>query len=369
MGKGARRNTLCYCGSGKKYKNCCMDRGIAYIPEGLLKPEPMVEPHLNFVKSVSYNGHRMRVIWNTIYPRPINETFHEFLILIVYKLTYGKEFHDYQLSLSEDDRHITFKWWESFCDWGGKNTNKIEKTENGPIYYGEATGDVKSLIQHAYDLYCLQTINRLPDFILNKLKDSHEFQGARYEISVAALIARAGFEINFLDDQYKSEKHCEFIATHKKTGIKIGVEAKSKRRKGILHEDGHFEESTDIRGNIQYLFRNARMQKPEGLPFIIFIDVNLPVSPEIEPHEKSWIRDINRIYDNYKAKRSPKPDPFNALFITNFAYYYGGNQGKTPTWESYLIKSDNPETSIVEDWILDDILNSITRYSRIPKEV
>lgn len=367
MGEGTERNKLCGCNSGKKYKNCCMNRDSVHIPMSIFKSK--TEPNLNLVNSVNFNGYKMRAIWNTIYPRPINETFHEFLILIAYKLTYGREFHDHQLTLSVEKRHITFRWWMSFCEWGEKVANKVVQTENGPIYYGEATGDVKSLIQHAYDLYCLQTINRLPDFMLNKLKNTYEFQGIRYEISVAAIIARAGFEIEFLDDKYKSEKHCEFIATHKETGVRIGVEAKSKRRKGILHEDGYFEESTDIKGNIQFLFRNARKQKPEGLPFIIFIDVNLPATPEIEPHEKSWIKDIDIIYDNYKEKRFPNRDPFNALFITNFAYYYGRNEGKTPTWEIYSIKSENPEILIDDDRILQDIFDSITRYSQIPKEV
>lgn len=369
MGNGSRRNSMCTCGSGKKYKNCCMGKDEVYIPMSLFSPKPRPEPHLDFVDSVNYKGQKVRAIWNTVYFRPIKETFHEFLILIAYKLTYGREFHDHQLSLPVEKRHITFRWWMSFCDWGAKNANNIEKTEYGEIFFGEATGDVKSLLQHAYDLYCLQTVNRLPDFIIKKLINPHEFQGTRYEISVAAMIARAGFEIEFLDDKFKSEKHCEFIATHKETSQKIGIEAKSKRRKGVLHEEGSFDESTDFKGNIQYLFRNARTQKPEDLPFIIFIDLNLPTTPNTEPREKTWVKDIDRIYDKYKIKHSPNTDPFNALFVTNFAYYYGGNEGKSPTWESYLIKSDNPENKLENEWILQDLIESIQRYSEIPKEI
>ena len=73
----------------------------------------------------------------------------------------------------------------------------------------------------------------LPDSLIKRLKDFHKFQGARYEILVAAVFTRAGFDIEWIDDTKASGKHPEFIATHKRTGRKIAVEAKSRRRPGI----------------------------------------------------------------------------------------------------------------------------------------
>ncbi|KRF22527.1 SEC-C domain-containing protein [Paenibacillus sp. Soil787] len=373
MGNGHKRNEPCICGSGKKYKNCCLHKEN-YIPLNAIPIPHNPEPFLNFVPSTEYQGQKIRAIWNTLYFRPLLETFHEFLILIAYRMTYGKDFHELQVTIQPEKRHVTFKWWVAFCDWGMINSEHFFETEHGKIYFGNTTGEVQSLLQHAFDLFCLQTVNRLPDFFIERLKDTHEFQGARYEVTVAAIMARAGFDIEFLDDKNKSETHCEFIATHRESGQQIGVEAKSKRRKGVLHEEGVFDEETDFKGNIMHLFRKARMQKPVGIPFIIFIDMNLPSKDvdlqniEVEP-EKTWENDIDQIYSNYKSKQSPMPDPFNALYFTNFAYYYSGNKSDLNPSVAYIKKSDSPEHGISNIAVLDSILNSIMRYSVIPKEI
>ncbi|WP_222430780.1 SEC-C domain-containing protein [Cohnella terricola] len=373
MGNGQKRNDPCICGSGKKYKNCCLHKKN-YIPISAIRFPETPEPFLNFVPSTEYQDHKIRAIWNTLHFRPPRETFHEFLILFAYKMTYGKDFHEQQLPLLPQNRHVTFKWWMAYCDWGVNNSDQYVETEHGKIYFGKSTGEVQSLLQHAFDLFCLQTVNRLPDFFIDRLKDTHEFQGVRYEVAVAAIMARAGFDIEFLDDKHKSEAHCEFIATHRESGQKIGVEAKSKRRKGVLHEDGVFDAETDFKGNIKHLFRKARTQKPEGIPFIIFIDMNLPSTSvnlqnlDIEP-EKTWENDIDQIYANYKSKQSLMPDPFNALYFTNFAFYYSGNESVSNPWVTYIKKSDSPEHKISDMTVLDSILNSITRYSVIPKEI
>ena len=370
MGNGRKRNGPCFCGSGKKIKNCCIDKKD-YIPISAVQLPVNPEPFLNFIPSTEYQNQRVRAIWNTLHFRPLNETFHEFLILIAYKLTYSKDFYDQQVSLPPEKRHVTFKWWMAYCDFYAKYTSQFIKTKHGKIYYGDFTGEVKSLLQHAYDLFCLQTVNQLPDFLIEKLKDVHEFQGARYEVAVAAIMARAGFDIEFLDERHKSETHCEFIATHRQTGQKIGVEAKSKRRRGVLHEEGTFDVETDYKGNIHHLFRKARTQKPNGLPYIIFFDINLPSTsvdlsnPDIEP-EKTWEKDIDEIYVNYKSKKAPSPDPFNALY---FAFYYDRDESVKNPWVTYVKKSDSPEHEISDNTLLDSILNSITRYTVIPTEL
>lgn len=142
----------------------------------------------------------------------------------------------------------------------------------------------------------------------------------------------------------------------------------------LLHEDGKFDAETEFKGNIQHLFRKARTQKPEGIPYIIFIDMNLPSTIvdlqnlDIEP-EKTWEKDIDQIYANYQSKHAPLPDPFNALYFTNFAFYYYGNESVAYPWVTYIKKSDSPEHEISDISVLDCILNSITRYSVIPTDI
>jgi hypothetical protein len=60
---------------------------------------------------------------------------------------------------------------------------------------------------------------------VQRLRSYEAFQGARYEIAVAATFVRCGFDIEWVEE--KAKKHCEFNATHKGTGENIAVETKS----------------------------------------------------------------------------------------------------------------------------------------------
>ena len=102
------------------------------------------------------------------------------------------------------------------------------------------TGPTKAYHCFGYDLYWLQLVHRLPEPVIDRLRDFHTFQGARYEILVAAIFARASCEIEWIDDNKASGKHPEFIATHKVTGKKVGVENEESAtpRSNELHRYG-----------------------------------------------------------------------------------------------------------------------------------
>ncbi|OAS15421.1 SEC-C domain-containing protein [Paenibacillus oryzisoli] len=167
IGNGQKRNEICICGSGKKYKRCCINKNVNFPFKFIHASKQSPEPNLGIVPSLEFQGQRVRTIWSTLYFRPLRETFQEFLILMAFRNTYGKEFHENQVSLPSDKRHVTFKWWEAYCRWGFKNINNFVETENGKIYYGTSTGEIQSLLQHAYDLFYLQIVNRLPEFFIS----------------------------------------------------------------------------------------------------------------------------------------------------------------------------------------------------------
>lgn len=367
------RNDKCYCGSGKKYKHCCLNREGVYIPENIAKElfnQERAEKHLNIVPSVVFEGQRMRAIWSRLYPRLLKETFHEFIISILLGLI-GDDWRKEQMELDEKDRHILIKWIKSNFEMSKKaleiGINEID--ENGNERWGYTpSGEAESLTQLAYDAFCLQIVNKLPSFLIEKLKDKVAFQGARYEIAVAAIMARAGFDIEFLDDKVKSEKHCEFIAKHKYSGIEIGVEAKSRRRKGVLNESGEYDYDTEIRGDMWHLFRKARSQKPENFPYIIFIDMNIRPTPDIPLDKKPWNQDILKMVSDYDKPTEENSDPFNALILTNFSYYYTG-QSDAPLGEYFFVVSQIPQTKLNDQSILDDIFESVHNYNKIPKEI
>jgi hypothetical protein len=179
---------------------------------------------------------------------------------------------------------------------------------------------------------------------------------------------RAGFDIEYLDEKASNDKHCEFIATHRRTGIKVGVEAKSRKRPGVLNEPGVFDYEEDWRG-IQQLIRKAKKQRPVGLPFFIFVDVNLPPSPHVPWPDKPWIRDVQRVLGTLGTPSLENPDPFTALFPTNYAQYYGSNveSAAPPEWGAVVPK--HPIVSLPEPTILRDITDALARYGLIPREV
>jgi hypothetical protein len=80
----------------------------------------------------------------------------------------------------------------------------------------------------AHDLYLLQKVDRLPDGLVNRLRNHDGFQGARYEIAIAAAFVKCDFEIEWIGDL--RVKHPEFIARNKQTGEEVAVETKSRRR-------------------------------------------------------------------------------------------------------------------------------------------
>lgn len=367
------RNNKCYCGSGKKFKHCCLNREGVYIPESMahefFKNEP-IEKNLHIVPSIEAEGHRYRVIWDKIYQRPLKETFHEFILGLLLEL-FGEEWQQEQMALEEKDRHVLLKWVSSGDELSKKALTEGIKMvdEYGVEKWGcIASGEGQALMQLAYDLYCLQIVNKFPTFMIKKLKDRVAFQSVRYEITVAAIIARAGFDIEFLDDKVKSEKHCEFIAKHRSSNIVIGVEAKSRRRKGVLNEPGEYDYNSEIRGDMWNLFKKARSQKPEGLPYLIFIDMNIRPTPGIPLDAKPWNNDIIKMVNDYGEATEENPDPYNALILTNYSFYYTG-QEDMPSGEYIFVQSKVPKTKLVDMTILESVYESVSNYSKVPEEV
>ncbi|MDA2919834.1 SEC-C domain-containing protein [Desulfobacterota bacterium AH_259_B03_O07] len=374
VSKKLGRNDPCPCGSGKKFKNCCLDRIRIISPTNITnsvkkiigtKLSP-VEPYLHLLPSIVWKGYRWRTVFNRLYYRPTIETFHEFLINII-KWAFGKTWWRQQIKLDEKARHVVVKWAYAFAEVTKRYTDEAHKIDSF-TYETEAPGPAWALLSLGYDLFCLQTKNKLPNFMIQKLRTNKEFQSTRYEIATAAIMARAGFEISYLDELARRDKHCEFISSHKTFKIRVGVEAKSRRRKGVIHEQGNYDYTEDYKGILE-LVRRAKKQKPRGLPFFIFVDLNLPHCPGMPFYKKPWFKDIKRILEELGIPTTENPEPFTALIPTNFAHHYGTIDEVTYPGEYALIVSLYPEIPISDPRIFDILLETLKRYDRIPSEV
>ncbi len=339
---------------------------VSNMYKSLMQQKNLPEPHLHLVPSIEFKGYRFRAIWSKLHYRPLQETFHEFILKHL-ATTFGEDWRQSQLVLPEQDRHILLHWFDSLESW--KKANQTEQNQEGEhLWSAVPSGKVKALLQFAYDHYCLQTINKLPEFLVNRLKNRNEFQGARYEVAVAAIIARAGYEISFLDEVARTERHCEFIAKNKYSGEEIGVEAKSRRRMGVLHEGGQSDAAALIRGDVDGLFRKACLQSPLGAPYLIFIDVNVLPTPSVPTNQKPWLKDIGVMLDRHNSPAQGSPDVFNALALTNFSYYYTGD-AEASNGEYALIVSPHPRVPCKNLDGIHEIRESLQRYSHIPREI
>lgn len=335
------RNDPCPCGSGKKYKKCCFLKEKQHstpitrpptVPKEVIdyfrrqsakkKALESMGIYINYVTPIIFKGKKVWGIGSKVYyNRPPNETFHQFIIDIL-RITLGKEWWDDELKLPTEKRHFILKCFLKFNEWLTRESVKREKVSK-EIWAAKPDGWSKSLLALAFDVCSLIHTLQLPEHLLKRLKNKNEYQGARYEIAIAAMFARLGCNIKFLDEKEKlTVKHCEFIATHQKTGVSIAVEVKSRHRAGVLHAPGVKDEEKLLKGDVKRLLNRALKQNPGNMPFMIFIDINSPPTPGKRIEDKQWFKDIKKMMKSYGAPTPENPDPCNGIFFTNYSYHY-----------------------------------------------
>jgi hypothetical protein len=286
--------------------------------------------------------HVVRAIWNRLYPRPKTETFHQFIFNVL-RWTVGEKWHSAQMALSLAEQHVIARWFGALNELvspPGHATNPP-----GEVYQITPTGEVKELFALADDLYRLQLVRKMPRKLLERLRSYDRFQGARYEIAIAATFVTCGFEVEWL--QEKAKKHCEFNATQKGTGEIIAVETKSRHRSGMLNQPGTAPDPAANRADVHRLFREALQQNPEDKPFLIFIDINMPHEPERDWHEKSWVSDVVSMVNEQPAASLANPSSFTGLVVTNFAWHYEGSDTAAGTEALFILR--NPPKHPIRD--------------------
>lgn len=384
------RNNPCPCGSGKKYKKCHLLSGgslkTSIIKKLKSTPElerirqelemQMIERRkklvqagvfIDFVTPTHFRGNKVWALSSRLYPRrPKKETFHEFIIYVL-KEELGRDWWIKQMESPEDKQHFIYRCFIKHYDWQDKN--KIPENRYGEGWRAIPDGYSRALISLAFDVCSLIHAVHLPEIFLKKLRNYIEYQSVRYEIAVAALFARMGYKIKFLDEEFVGQKtqpkHSEFIATNPGTGEEIAVEVKSKEREGVLHKEGEFNKEKEFRSSVAKLYRHALKQKPHGKPFIIFIDMNLPLSPGANPNDIPWVKAVTKMRDNATFATRGKPAPSNAILFTNYSYHYGTDQ-ETSSGEWLIEESGNPEILIKSPDFGEKFITVLRKYGDVP---
>lgn len=285
----------------------------------------------------NFQGHKLRSVRNKIYARPPDETFQDFQINHLLWM-FGEDWFNSEMEKESEQRHIILQWRhernEQLLKHGSSERNKSMPLK-APM-----TGVTKALQVLSDDVYQLAQALDAPTAVIERLGNMREFQGARYEILVASLFARCGFQIGFIDDATK--RNPEFIAS--KNTEKIAVEVKSRHRAGVLHERGEFSENAPA--EIKRLYENAVGQNPGTMPFVVFIDVNLPLTPQVPINSKDWIKEAMQAFD-YR-RQEERVDSDTALILTNFGWYFSRDI-QLPPGEFIIARHEKPAYEIPDD--------------------
>jgi hypothetical protein len=232
---------------------------------------------------------------------------------------------------------------------------------------GLPTGPLLAYLTFAYDLYIVDHNARLDVRLLERLKLKDQFQGARHELFAEATCLRAGFQIEREDESDRSSRHAEFTATHKATGMKISVEAKSKHRPGVLGRAGtrEPEDSLSLRFG---KFLNDAVAKNAPNPLVVFMDVNMPFQSAFRllsqrPPHPMIIQAQDRLRKEYGGK-----DPINLLLFTNHPQHYTKDEeiAQQPLWLALIsqvpLKPARPDVLLA-------LAQAANLYGKTPQEL
>jgi len=318
------RNEPCPCGSRKKYKRCHGSPDaprksvIPPIAKALARSEakrvqrerqqglgkPIISAELNDTRFVAVKN---RLLYSKKW-----RTFEDFLLDYI-RTALGSEWGNAEIAKPAEERHPIMIWYQKTCVY-----LKERIREPGKVHAIHITAVVGACLQLAYDLYAIDHNAELQCRLLARLRNRDRFSGARYEVYVAATFIRAGFDIEFENEDDGSTTHCEFTATHRRTGKKFSVEAKRR--------EGH-------RVRIGTLF-NSALAKNANHTRVVFIDMNtLDDSTGIQepPYMAKALRRL-RSFEGQSLNGQARPPAY--VFVTN-----------TP-WDLYL-DSPTPRMAVV----------------------
>jgi len=290
------------------------------------------------------------------------KTFHDFLLSYI-RTVFGEKWGNNELKKSLKDRHQIMKWYNELCLFQ-KSANLPD--ENG-IYSEIPTGPVFSYLSLAYDLYLIKHHAKFQRRIIKRLKQTSEFQSARYELFVASTMVRAGCEINYENEHDNRTKHTEFIAKQGINNQIYCVEAKSRRRDGVL---GHKGVESDFKSDLNAYSRfisNAIEKNPKH-PLLIFIDLNMPSEEtrtifELMPPYNPLTEIIDHIKKNDKGE-----DEFYLLVFTNTPHYYRNAEITSLPKGHFIVQSTNPKQMPLDSSMFLGLSESLDQYGNIPHE-
>jgi SEC-C motif len=377
------RNDPCPCGSGLKFKKCCLTK-MMEKPNGTHQPPPGVLEKARRIFEQKAHEERERVaqygevrppitlkafdkrlvaVGSTIYGDAQWKYFPDFLRDYVPEV-FGAEWVNSENAAPEEERHLVTQW----------RIESVQYMNSQPLQPDGSrralpSGAMAALMAFSYDLYVVADNGGLDDALLHRLKDREHFQGARHELFAEATCLRAGFSVEHENEKDGTRRHAEFIAKHKATGQLLSVEAKSKHRAGVLAVPGD-RESQD-RPSLRFgpLINDAVRKNPLH-PLVIFLDTNLHSRAadrlySREPDD-SPSRLMNSLLERVTREHGGK-DPYSMIVFTNHPHHYAAEDQLDPQKHLACVVPLAPPGA-VNQHALKSLYQAASIYGNIPNE-
>ncbi|MGV8941497.1 MAG: YecA family protein [Lysobacter sp.] len=320
--KSPSRNQPCPCGSGKKFKRCHGSPNAAYeemISRGAAEAQRQAAIHRlqserqqglgRGIISAHADGTRLVVVGNRkCWGKWM--TFHDFLYAYIIDVL-GKDWFQAEAAKDPDVRHPIFGWHERLMA-----LSKAQPGGPSQVKQIRITGAVSAYLTLAYDLYTLEHnasqahTPGIQDRLLHRLTHPDQFVGARYEIRVAAMFLRAGFDLIWEDESDRSTTHGEFTATYPGTGKGFWVECKMRNRSQESRSQSGFGKFVGLVNDA--LCKDAKAER------LVFVDINTPAKPRVAGSFYDWrtaaVSDLRR----FEGSKSADDLPSALVIITNF---------------------------------------------------
>ena len=261
---------------------------------------------------ISFEDHDYRIVCvgNEVRWSKGWRTFPDFLFDYL-KLILTPEWGNEELKKPESERHPLLNWYQKVCLF-----QQAQSRNADGLYQAEMTGAMKAYLGLAYDLYLCAHNAELPDLLLKRLRNRQTFEGALYEAYVIGSLAKVGFHIELEDETDSTRSHCELTATHKDSGRKFSVEAKTVA--STSRRAGSGSDPPRIRGKLyDALCKQADHER------MIFIELNRAGS--VKPGEvPDWAAKIDAEMAQAEAELTVlgQPAPPAYILVTNRGFMH-----------------------------------------------
>lgn len=303
--KKTGRNDPCLCGSGKKYKKCCIDEPseipIQPMPKDIqlklegqkaLKDQRKKQQGLgNKIISLEHKGYRFIAVGENLYSSKNWKTFHDFLLNYLPNIV-GIEWCEEEDEKSSQEKHPIIRW---------ANDSEKQISNRSPNQFNSMrmTGPIERYLSLSYALYLLAHNVKLQKRFIKRLKNHKidQFSGTYTEALIFSAFILSGFKIEIEDEENSKQTHGDFIATFEKTGEKYWVEVKCKALEG---------KNPGI-GTPLY----KALSKNTDLKRIVCINTNIDDNIDLQ----KWATNISAEIRNKEEKLTIKGKPPDSAYI------------------------------------------------------